>query len=135
MKPTREQAEEAVKTLLLWAGEDPNRDGLKDTPKRVVKAYEEFFSGYQQCEKQILSSVFEDSHGYTEPVLVRDIEFYSHCEHHMVPIKGVVHISYIPQLKLLGLSKLARLVDVYDSRLQNKENITMDIEKDIMDKL
>ena len=108
-KPTREEAEAAVRVLLRWAGDDPSREGLVDTPKRVVKAYEELFKGYQQDAAQILSTVFEDVEGYDDMVLVRDIPFASHCEHHMVPFVGKAHVAYFPSDGVVGLSKLARL--------------------------
>jgi GTP cyclohydrolase I len=126
-KPTREEAMAAVRTLLRWAGEDPSREGLLDTPKRVVKAYEEFFSGYRESPDDVLAKVFREVDGYDDMVLVRDIPFYSHCEHHMVPFAGKAHIAYYPTDGVIGLSKLARLVDVYGRRLQTQETMTAQI--------
>ena len=126
-KPSREQAMDAVRTLLLWAGDDPAREGLLDTPKRVVKAYEELFKGYAENPEEILNKVFRDVDGYDDMVLVRDIPFYSHCEHHMVPFVGKAHIAYYPTDGVVGLSKLARLVDVYGRRLQTQETMTAQI--------
>ncbi len=127
-RPTREEAEAAVRTLLRWTGDDPSREGLRDTPKRVVKAFEEFFSGYQEDESSVLSRVFEEVHGYDDVVLVRDIPFSSHCEHHMVPFFGMAHVAYYPsETGVVGLSKLARLVDVYAKRLQTQEALTSQI--------
>lgn len=132
MKPTREEAEAAITTLLLWTGEDPTREGLLNTPKRVIKAYEEFFSGYNISAKEILNTVFEDIEESSEPILVRDIAFFSHCEHHLVPIIGKAHISYLPDKKLLGLSKFGRLVDMYAKRMQTQEHLTANISNAIM---
>ncbi len=126
-KPTREQAEEAVRTLIRWAGDNPSREGLRDTPKRVIKSYEEFFKGYGVDPKPILNRTFRDVEGYDEMIVLRDIVFNSHCEHHMVPFSGLVHIAYIPGSKVLGLSKLARLVDIYAKRLQIQEKLTAQI--------
>jgi GTP cyclohydrolase I len=127
-KPTREEAEAAVRTLLRWAGDDPNREGLLATPKRVVKAYEEFFAGYSKDAADVLARVFEEVQGYDDLVLVRDIPFSSHCEHHMVPFVGKAHIAYYPSAYgVVGLSKLARLVDVYARRLQTQEALTAQI--------
>jgi GTP cyclohydrolase IA len=126
-KPSREEAEEAVRVLLRWAGENPAREGLLETPKRVVKAYQELFSGYEEDAEAHLSKVFREVEGYDDLVLVRDIPFYSHCEHHMVPFHGVAHIAYYPQEGVVGLSKLARLVDVYARRLQTQETMTAEI--------
>ncbi|MCA3565232.1 MAG: GTP cyclohydrolase I FolE [Methylocystis sp.] len=126
-KPTREQAMDAVRTLLRWAGDDPSREGLQDTPKRVVKAYEEFFKGYGEDPDVILDKVFREVDGYDDMVLVRDIPFYSHCEHHMVPFTGKAHIAYYPTDGVVGLSKLARLIDVYGRRLQTQETMTAQI--------
>jgi GTP cyclohydrolase IA len=126
-KPTRDEAMAAVRTLLLWAGEDPAREGLLDTPKRVVKAYEEFFKGYDERPEDVLDTVFRDVDGYDDMVLVRDIPFHSHCEHHMVPFVGRAHIAYYPTDGVVGLSKLARLVDVYARRLQTQETMTAQI--------
>jgi len=128
VRPTREEAEAAVRVLLRWTGDDPTREGLRDTPKRVVKAFEEFFSGYQDDATSVLSRVFEEVHGYDDVVLVRDIPFSSHCEHHMVPFFGMAHVAYYPsETGVVGLSKLARLVDVYAKRLQTQEALTAQI--------
>jgi len=126
-KPTRTQAEDAVRTLIRWAGDDPAREGLRDTPKRVVKSYEEHFKGYGVDPKPILGRTFKDVEGYDEMIVLRDIVFNSHCEHHMVPFTGRVHIAYIPGSKVLGVSKLARLVDIYAKRLQIQEKLTAQI--------
>ena len=126
-KPTRAQAEEAVRTLIRWAGEDPAREGLLDTPKRVVKSYEEFFKGYDEDPRAILNRTFKEVEGYDEMVVLRDINFDSHCEHHMVPFTGRMHVAYIPNKKVVGISKLARLVDVYAKRLQIQEKLTSQI--------
>lgn len=126
-RPSREEAEAAVRTLLRWAGENPDREGLLDTPKRVVKAYEELFQGYNQSAQDILGTVFEEVSGYNDPVLVKDIPFYSHCEHHMVPIIGKAHIAYMPDGRVVGLSKIPRVVDVFARRLQTQESITAQI--------
>ena len=131
---SREEAEKAVKTLILWAGDDPNREGLKDTPKRVVNAYEEFFSGYKESAKDVLSKTFEDVQGYKDIVMLKNISFNSHCEHHMVPIVGVAHIGYIPKKRVVGISKLARLVDLFGKRLQTQETMTAQI-ADTIDKV
>jgi GTP cyclohydrolase I len=126
-KPTREEAEAAVRTLLAWAGDDPTREGLLETPARVAKAYGEFFGGYEQDAGAILSKTFKEVGGYDDIVLVRDIPFSSHCEHHMVPFVGKAHIAYLPHDGVVGLSKLARLVEVYSRRLQTQENLTSQI--------
>lgn len=126
-KPTQEEAEAAVRTLLLWAGDDPSREGLVDTPQRVVKAYKELYKGYSERPGDILDRVFEEVDGYQDMVLVRDIPFYSHCEHHMVPFIGKAHIGYYPSKGVVGLSKLARIVDVYARRLQTQETMTAQI--------
>jgi GTP cyclohydrolase IA len=127
-RPTREEAEAAVRTLILWAGDDPAREGLRDTPVRVVKAYEEFYSGYRANAGDLLSRVFEEVHGYDDLILVRDIPFSSHCEHHMVPFVGKVHVAYyVGDEGVVGLSKLARLVDIYARRLQTQEALTAEI--------
>jgi GTP cyclohydrolase IA len=128
VRPTREEAEAAVRTLLAWSGDDPDREGLRDTPTRVVRAYEELFSGYKSDGHEVLSRVFEEVQGYDDLVLVRDIPFYSHCEHHMVPFIGKAHIAYyVGDEGVVGLSKLARLVDVYARRLQTQEALTAQI--------
>lgn len=126
-RPTREEAEAAVRILLLWAGDNPDREGLRDTPKRVVKAYEGFFAGYRHDAGEVLSRVFEEVEGYDDLVLLRDIAFSSHCEHHIVPFIGKVHIAYYPSEYVVGLSKLARLVDVFARRLQTQEALTTQI--------
>jgi GTP cyclohydrolase I len=126
-RPTEAEAEEAVRTLLKWIGEDPSREGLVDTPNRVVKAYRDLFSGYDQDHEDILGRTFEEVAGYDDMVLVRDIPFFSHCEHHMVPIVGRAHIAYLPDGRVVGLSKLARVVDLFARRLQTQEAMTAQI--------
>ena len=126
-KPSEEQVLKAVKTLIEWAGDDPTREGLVETPKRVLKAYNEFFSGYGMDPEEILEKTFEEVEGYDEMVIVKDIRVESHCEHHMVPIIGKAHIGYIPDKRVVGISKLARLVDVYAQRLQTQETMTAQI--------
>lgn len=126
-KSLEKEAMEAVKTLILWAGDDPEREGLLDTPKRVVKAYKQFFAGYKEDPEEILSRTFEEVDGYDDAVIVRDIRLESHCEHHMVPIIGVAHVGYIPSNRVVGISKLARLVDLYSKRLQTQETMTAQI--------
>ena len=126
-RPTRSMAEEAVRTLIAWAGEDPNRLGLLDTPRRVVSAYSEFFAGYGMHPQEILSTTFEDIQGYDDIVLLKDIRLESHCEHHLVPVIGVAHVGYIPDRKVVGLSKLARLVEIYAKRMQAQERMTCQI--------
>jgi|TARA_Y100000389_G_scaffold158294_1_gene159699 GTP cyclohydrolase I len=125
------QAMEAVKTLISWIGDDPNREGLIETPKRVINAYKEFFSGYNIDTRSILGKVFEEVGNYDEIVIVRDIRLESHCEHHMVPIIGKIHIGYIPNKKVVGISKLARLADIYAKRLQTQETMTAQIANDL----
>ena len=132
-KPSREEAEDAVRTLLRWAGDDPSREGLLDTPGRVVRSYEEFFSGYDADPAEILERTFEEIDGYDEIVLLRDIRFESHCEHHMAPIIGKVHVAYLPDHRVVGISKLARLVEVYAKRLQIQEKMTVQIANTIND--
>ncbi|MGJ8534102.1 MAG: GTP cyclohydrolase I FolE [Alphaproteobacteria bacterium] len=134
-RPTREQAEEAVRTLIAWAGDDPTREGVLDTPKRVVKAYEEFYRGYDESPQDVLARTFEDVGGYDDIVIVRDIPFYSHCEHHMVPFTGKAHIGYYPVEGVVGLSKLARVTDVFARRMQTQENLTAQITDAIDDAL
>ena len=134
-KPTRKEAEDAVRTLISWAGDDPKREGLIETPKRVVKSYEEFYEGYGQNPTEILSKVFEEIEGYDEIVLVKDILLESHCEHHMVPIVGKAHVAYLPDKRVVGLSKLARVVDLYAKRLQTQETMTAQIADTINDVL
>ena len=126
-KPSRKQAEEAVKTLIKWAGDNPEREGLQETPKRVVNSYKEFFSGYDSKPEQILSKTFDEVEGYDEMVIVRDIAIESHCEHHMVPFIGIAHIGYIPDKRIVGISKLARIADVFAKRLQTQEIMTAQI--------
>ncbi|TPP11037.1 GTP cyclohydrolase I FolE [Rhizobium glycinendophyticum] len=126
-RPTREEAEAAVRTLLLWAGDDPEREGLLDTPARVAKAYSELFSGYEVDIDEVLGRTFEEVGGYDDIVLVRDISFFSHCEHHMLPVIGKAHVAYLPKGRVLGLSKIARVVDVFARRLQTQENMTAQI--------
>ena len=126
-RPSRAQAEEAVRTLILWAGDDPKREGLRETPARVARAYEEFFAGYQQDPRDILARTFTEVEGYDEMIVMNDIRFESHCEHHMVPIIGKVHIGYLPDKRVVGISKLARLVEVYARRLQVQEKMTVQI--------
>jgi GTP cyclohydrolase I len=126
-RPTREQTEEAVRTLIRWAGDDPAREGLRDTPARVARAYEEFFAGYAQDPREILKRTFSEVEGYDEMIVMNDIRFESHCEHHMVPIIGKVHIGYLPDKRVVGISKLARLVEVYARRLQVQEKMTVQI--------
>lgn len=135
VRPTREEAEAAVRTLLAWAGDDPDREGLLETPKRVVKAYEELFAGYFQDPQEHLERVFDDVGGYQDIVLVRNINFHSHCEHHMLPFIGVAHIAYYPSEGAVGLSKLARVVDIFANRLQTQENLTAQIASAIDDTL
>ncbi|MGO9700322.1 MAG: GTP cyclohydrolase I FolE [Xanthobacteraceae bacterium] len=126
-RPSREQAEDAVRTLIRWAGDDPNREGLRATPGRVVRAYEEWFSGYKDHPRDYLKRTFEETGGYDEVVVLRDIRFESFCEHHMAPIIGRVHIGYLPRNRVVGISKLARLVEVYARRLQIQEKMTAEI--------
>jgi GTP cyclohydrolase I len=130
-RPSREEAEEAVRTLLRWAGEDPNRGGLRDTPGRVTRAYEEFFAGYGQCAETVLGKTFEDIEGYNDFVLVRNIDFTSHCEHHMVPIIGRAHVAYWPGARIVGISKLARVVDIFAKRLISQETMTRQVMESI----
>ena len=126
-KPTQADVEAAVRTLLLWTGDDPEREGLLETPKRVAKAYKELFAGYAESPEEVLGTVFEEVSGYNDLVLVKDISFYSHCEHHMVPIIGKAHVAYLPDNKVVGLSKIARVVDIFAHRLQTQESITAQI--------
>jgi GTP cyclohydrolase I len=126
-RPTRSEAEEAVRTLIRWAGEDPTREGLLGTPERVVRAYEEFFRGYATDPVELLQRTFGEVEGYDEMVVLRDIQFESHCEHHMVPIIGKAHIGYLPNKRVVGISKLARVVDAYAKRLQIQEKMTAQI--------
>ena len=126
-KPTEKEVHEAVRKLLLWAGDDPDREGLVGTPDRVARAYKEFFAGYEQDPEEILRTTFEEVEGYDEMVLVKDIGVESHCEHHMVPIIGNVHLAYLPVKKVVGISKLARTVDIFAKRLQTQETMTQQI--------
>jgi GTP cyclohydrolase IA len=126
-KPSRAEAEEAVRTLIRWAGDDPLREGLAGTPNRVARSYEEFFSGYGEDPLALLQRTFEETEGYDEMVVLRDIRFESHCEHHMVPIIGRAHIAYLPRRRVVGISKLARVLEVYSHRLQIQEKLTVQI--------
>lgn len=126
-KPSREEAEDAVRTLIRWAGDDPAREGLTDTPARVIRAYEEYFDGYDASPSELLERTFEETDGYDEIVLLKDIRFESHCEHHMAPIIGRAHVAYLPRSRVVGISKLARLVELYAARLQIQEKMTAQI--------
>ena len=126
-KPSREEAIAAVKTLISWAGDDPTREGLVETPDRVIRAYREFFAGYEEDPEQVLAKTFEEVEGYDDAVIVRNIRVESHCEHHMVPILGVAHVGYIPNKRVVGISKLARIVDIFGKRLQTQETMTAQI--------
>ena len=130
-RPSREAAEAAVRTLIQWAGDDPAREGLRGTPERVVRSYEEFFAGYQSDPREILHRTFEEVEGYDEMVVLKDIRFESYCEHHMVPIIGLAHIAYLPNSRVVGISKLARVLDAYAKRLQIQEKMTAQIAKAI----
>lgn len=130
-RPTQAEAEEAVRVLLRWAGDNPNREGLLDTPKRVAKSYRELFGGYDLNASDVLGTTFEEVGGYDDIILVRDIPFYSHCEHHMVPIVGKAHVAYLPAGRVLGLSKIARVVEIYGRRLQTQETMTAQISQAI----
>ena len=131
-KVTDEEAREAFVKILKWIGEDPNREGLLETPKRVIKAYKEFFSGYKEDANKVLEKTFGDVEGYNDMVIQKNISVQSHCEHHMVPILGMAHVAYIPKERVVGLSKLARVVDVFAKRLQTQERLTLQIAKSIM---
>ncbi len=133
--PTRAEAEDAVRTLLRWAGEDPDREGLLDTPARVARAYEEFFAGYHADPTDILARTFEETDGYDEIVLLRGVRLESHCEHHMVPIIGTAHVAYIPHHRVVGISKLARVVEAFARRLQIQERLTAQIADTIQEVL
>ncbi|MHC8320425.1 GTP cyclohydrolase I FolE [Pseudomonas sp. GB2N2] len=135
VRPTRDEAEAAVRTLIRWAGDDPDREGLLDTPRRVVKSYDEFYAGYLEDPREILSRTFEEVEGYDEMIVLTDIRFESHCEHHMVPIIGKVHVAYLPDKRVVGISKLARLVEVYAKRLQIQEKMTVQIADTLSDVL
>jgi GTP cyclohydrolase I len=126
-RPDRAEAEEAVRTLIAWAGDDPKREGLLDTPKRVVNAYNELFKGYEECPIDVLSRTFDEVGGYDDIVMLRDIDLSSHCEHHMVPFIGKAHVAYFPDDKVVGISKLARVVEIYSRRLQTQETMTAQI--------
>lgn len=134
-RPTQAEAEEAVRTLLRWAGDNPSREGLLDTPKRVTKAYGEWFAGYEVDPQEILARTFEEVEGYDEMVVLRNIRFESHCEHHLAPIIGKAHIAYLPDRRVVGISKLARLVDAYGKRLQIQEKMTAQIANTLNDVL
>lgn len=133
--PTREEAEAAVRTLIAWAGDDPSREGLLDTPKRVVNAYRELFGGYGKDAEHDLARVFEEVHGYDDMIVLRDIPYFSHCEHHMVPFFGKAHVAYYPSNGVVGLSKIARVVDTFAKRLQTQEALTSQIAEAIDDHL
>ena len=134
-RPSRAEAEEAVRTMIRWAGEDPAREGLVDTPARVVRSYEEFFSGYAVDPADVLRRTFEETDGYDEMVVLKDIRFESHCEHHMAPILGKAHVAYLPKHRVVGISKLARLVEAYARRLQIQEKMTAQIANAIQEVL
>jgi GTP cyclohydrolase I len=126
-RPSRDEAEAAVRTLVAYVGDDPTREGLLDTPRRVVKAYDELFGGYRECPAEVLDRTFSETGGYDDLVLVRDISFHSHCEHHMMPFFGKAHLAYVPVDQVVGLSKLGRLIEVYAHRLQTQEHLTSQI--------
>jgi GTP cyclohydrolase I len=134
-RPTRQQAEEAIRTLLLWAGDDPAREGLQDTPARVARAYREWFCGYEEDPNELLARSFEETDGYDEMVVLRDIRLESTCEHHMAPILGRVHVAYLPNGRVVGISKLARVVEAYAKRLQIQEKMTAQIANTIQEVL
>jgi len=134
-KVSDKEAEEAFKTILTWMGEDPSREGLLETPKRVVKAYKEYFNGYSEDPNKILEKTFGDVEGYDDMVVQKNVSVQSHCEHHMAPIIGIAHVAYIPNERVVGLSKLARVVEVFSKRLQTQERLTMQIAKTIMESL
>ena len=134
-QPTQTDAEDAVRTLIRWAGDDPSREGLLDTPRRVAKAYREFFSGYGVDPTLVLKRTFEETDGYDEMIVLKDIRFESHCEHHMAPIIGRAHIAYLPRSRVVGISKLARLLDCYAKRLQIQEKLTAQIANTLNDEL
>lgn len=134
-RPTRQEAEAAVRTLLLWTGDDPEREGLLDTPARVAKAYRELFGGYGEDPKEVLGRTFEEVAGYDDIVVVKDISFHSHCEHHMVPIIGKAHVAYLPDGRVLGLSKIARVIDIFARRLQTQESMTAQVAHSIQEAL
>jgi GTP cyclohydrolase I len=126
-KPSQTEVEDAVRTMIRWAGDDPDRDGMRETPTRVARAYEEFFTGYAQDPTEILQKTFEETEGYDEMIVLRGVSFESHCEHHMAPIIGRAWVAYIPQGRVVGISKLARVVDIYAKRLQIQEKMTAQI--------
>lgn len=132
-RPTREEAEEAVRTLIAWAGDNPAREGLIETPKRVVKAYEEWFSGYRDDPAAVLGKKFEDVQGYDDMVMLTNIDVESHCEHHIAPILGVAHVAYIPTAAVVGISKIARVVEIFSKRLQTQETMTAQIADALME--
>ena len=132
-RPSKLEAEDAVRTLLKWIGEDPEREGLRDTPARVTKAYGELFGGYEHMPEDVLALTFEEVAGYNDLVLVKDIPFFSHCEHHMVPFFGKAHVAYLPSGRVLGLSKIARLLDLYARRLQTQEALTAQVARALDD--
>ena len=134
-KVSDKDAEEAFKTILIWLGEDPNREGLLETPKRVMKAYKEYFAGYKEDPSKILEKTFGDVDGYDDMVIQKNISIQSHCEHHMAPIIGKAHVAYIPKKRVVGLSKLARVVEVFSKRLQTQERLTMQVAKTLMESL
>ena len=134
-KVSDKEAEDAFKTILAWMGEDPSREGLLETPKRVVKAYKEYFAGYKEDPNKILDKTFGDVDGYDDMVVQKNISVQSHCEHHMAPIIGKAHVAYIPKERVVGLSKLARVVEVFSKRLQTQERLTMQIAKTLMESL
>lgn len=133
--PTRQDAEEAIRTLIRWAGDNPEREGLLDTPTRVINSFDEFFAGYKEDPREILSRTFDEVGGYKETILLRDIRFESHCEHHMVPIIGTAHIAYFPHSRVVGISKLARIVEIFAKRLQIQERMTSEIANTIQEVL
>ena len=130
-KPTKAEAEDAVRTLIRWAGENPDREGLLETPDRVVRSYSEFFAGYKEDPVELLQRTFEETAGYDEMVVLRDIRFESHCEHHLAPIIGIAHVAYLPRQRVIGISKLARVIEVYARRMQIQEKMTVEIAKAI----
>ena len=134
-KVSDKEAEEAFKTILTWMGEDPSREGLLETPKRVIKAYKEYFAGYAEDPNKILNKTFGDVEGYNDMVVVKNVSVQSHCEHHMAPIIGTAHVAYIPNERVVGLSKLARVVEVFSKRLQTQERLTMQVAKALMTSL
>jgi GTP cyclohydrolase I len=134
-RPSRDEALEAVRTLLAWTGDDPDREGLSETPRRVIEAFEEWYSGYAEDPRKLLAKTFEDVEGYDDIVMLRDIEVESHCEHHMAPFLGKAYVAYVPDKKVVGISKLARVVEVFARRLQNQENLTRQIAVAIEDSL